>query len=359
MSKSVKRLGEIDFWKFIFALIVVIHHSRFLVGDDKCYFLKGSFAVEFFFLVSGYLMMLSIDKMSENPINLGRETFTFISKKYKSFYPGVLIAWIIAVGVNIIILDNPVHRVLMDGIWEALLFQMSGLHMGVALNPSTWYLSSMLLCMLILFPLIRRYNKTAMKIILPVCALLLLGWMYQTYGQPRNPTAWNGFTYRGNIRALAEIGLGTSCYHITKILQNINFNRFGKFLLTSVKWGAYIAVILHMYIPLDTQNDFLFILVLMIAISVTFSAQGLDFSLYNHKLFYFLGKFSFYMYLGHYYWSFALIPFLPEHFSVKAKTLIYVLVSLVTAVIIMVLCNLWTRYKEPIIRTCKKCILAK
>ena len=43
----------IDFLRFLFSVIVVLHHSRYVLGDDNCYFLGGSLAVEFFFFVSG------------------------------------------------------------------------------------------------------------------------------------------------------------------------------------------------------------------------------------------------------------------------------------------------------------------
>ena len=41
----------IDFLRFLFSVIVVLHHSRYVLGDDNCYFLGGSLAVEFFFFV--------------------------------------------------------------------------------------------------------------------------------------------------------------------------------------------------------------------------------------------------------------------------------------------------------------------
>ena len=52
----------IDFLRFLFSVIVVLHHSRYVLGDDNCYFLGGSLAVEFFFFVSGYLLLVSADK---------------------------------------------------------------------------------------------------------------------------------------------------------------------------------------------------------------------------------------------------------------------------------------------------------
>ena len=52
----------IDFLRFLFSVIVVLHHSRYVLGDDNCYFLGSSLAVEFFFFVSGYLLLAGADK---------------------------------------------------------------------------------------------------------------------------------------------------------------------------------------------------------------------------------------------------------------------------------------------------------
>ena len=98
MAKS-NRNGKIEFLRFLFSVIIVIHHSRYILGDDQCLFLGGSLAVEFFFLVSGYLMMASIDRISARKApgqDLGRETLGFLWRKARAVYPDLLIAWVIA-----------------------------------------------------------------------------------------------------------------------------------------------------------------------------------------------------------------------------------------------------------------------
>lgn len=357
--KINKRLGEIELLRFVFAFIVLVHHSRFLVGDSVAYFLKGSFAVEFFFLVSGYLLMKSIDKMTGQKGNLAEDTFTFISKKYLSVFPAVLISWIIGVVATSVIKDVSIPFLAAEGVWELFLVQMCGLGMNTEINSATWYLSSMLLCMAILYPLLRRYKTAALKIIVPIVSLLLLGWMFKTFGSPRNPTAWTGFTYRGNIRAFAEIGLGTTCYWITKNLSAVNFNRTASVFLTILKWFCYVAVILHMYVPFPVTYDFLFIAVLMVAISLSFSQKGIDAKWYNNTVVYFLGDLSLYMFLCHYYWNFLLGELLPNDLSVEQKTLIYIAVSFITALVVMTVCKLWERNKKAIFSLCKKCFLTK
>lgn len=62
MQRENLRNGEIDFLRFLFSLIILLRHSSNIVGKEWYPFLGGAFAVEFFFIVSGYLMMASIQK---------------------------------------------------------------------------------------------------------------------------------------------------------------------------------------------------------------------------------------------------------------------------------------------------------
>ena len=83
MKTKKVRNGKIDFMKFLFAFIIVIHHSRNLVGDDVSPFFGGSFAVEFFFIVSGYLFLRTILKAPDNTSEIGKETKNLIEQKQK------------------------------------------------------------------------------------------------------------------------------------------------------------------------------------------------------------------------------------------------------------------------------------
>lgn len=61
-SKHSSRNVTIEYLRFVFAGIVVLHHSRYILGDEDCWFLGGSLAVEFFLFVSGYLLQVSAEK---------------------------------------------------------------------------------------------------------------------------------------------------------------------------------------------------------------------------------------------------------------------------------------------------------
>ena len=90
---DLKRNGTIDFWKFIFSLWIVLNHITVYKGYLSMA-IGGSVCVEFFFLVSGYLMANSMERTRATDIELGKRTASFLFKKIKHIYPYFLFTWI-------------------------------------------------------------------------------------------------------------------------------------------------------------------------------------------------------------------------------------------------------------------------
>ena len=168
MKSTKTRNGKLDFWKFIFSLVIVIHHGRNLMGDEGSLFLGGSFAVEFFFIVSGYLMMTSIKKMTSysEQTNLGAETINFLKRKYKALCPEIFVGYAIALTFIVIVANKPFVDTFIKTFFEGIMFRMFGLHIQ-SINGAVWYISSMLLCMALLYPLLRKYPDIAENLIIP------------------------------------------------------------------------------------------------------------------------------------------------------------------------------------------------
>lgn len=345
MASTKKRNGKIDLLKFLFAIIVLIHHTRYVVGDKTSLFLGGSLAVEFFFLVSGYLMMAGIKQMPEHPASLGAETGAFLWKKYKSFCPEIIIAYFIAFTVTYLGGKTGFFKLLATSFSDVLLVGMTGLRIK-SVNGAIWYLSSMLLAMAILFPLLRKFGDTALHVIIPLGSLLLLGWFCGNGDSPRNPTSWIGWTYRGNLRALAELGIGVTLYPIVEKIKQRDFSVFGRILLTLVEYACYAAFILYMYFEKATRMDYFFIFALAVGLAITFSQKGIDAKLFDGH-FSWLGKFSFSIYLSHHFYSTNIDQFFPGY-SPKRLLVIYYGLSLGTALVVMGLSDLLRKTpKQP------------
>ena len=342
MATTKKRNGKIDFLKFLFAIIVLIHHTRYVIGDKKSLFLGGSLAVEFYFMVSGYLMMASIKKMSERTMSLGAETGAFLWKKYKSFCPEILITYVIAFAITYLGQKTNFFTLLSTTFSEVLLINMAGIW-AKSVNGAIWYLSSMLIAMAILFPLLRKYGDTALYVIIPVGSLLILGWFCGNVKSPRNPTEWLGWTYKGNLRALAELGIGISLYPIVEKLKKLNFTVFGRIFLTAVEYGCYAQLIHYMYTSTATRKDFFYLLIYAIALVISFSQMGIDTVVFNNRFFSWLGKFSFPLYLSHHFYSKNIRAFFPKY-SDKRLLVLYYGLSLGTALVVMILSDLIRKY---------------
>ena len=84
---------SVELWRLLFALSIVLNHSRHLpwwrAEQD---FLCVSLAVEFFFVLSGFLMAESVRKMPRDCASVGEDTWRFLWRKLKGIYPVFLFA---------------------------------------------------------------------------------------------------------------------------------------------------------------------------------------------------------------------------------------------------------------------------
>lgn len=263
--------------------------------------------------------------------------------------------------LTIVLLDKDLGesvRIFMGGIWETLLLNITGLWF-VKLNNAVWYLSAMLLCMAIIYPLLRKYKNASIYVILPLAMVLIYGWMYKYLGSFRSPTEWIGFTYRGVPRAFADLCLGVICYQLTQRFAKLDFNAFAKLLLTVVKYVGYLALVLYMSRPQpEAKLDYFFLIVYFVVIGLTFSGQTFGGAIFNNKLVSFLGKLSFSLYLSH-YWQLRILKVVMAGASVKEMYIAYFAISFATAFVVMGISSLLRKFKTPLLSIPKKLFIKK
>ena len=337
-QKLRNRNGKVELLRFIFAVIIVLHHSRYVVGDENCRFLGGSFAVEFFFLLSGYLMMSSVSRMpAPADHTLGRETAGFLFKKVRGMWPEALIAWIVSFcvyyktsmgGQSL----SAVADFLRKNVWELLFLGHSGINPN-SVNSAIWYVSAMLLCMAFMYPLLRRYPDMMSRVVFPLVTIFIMGYFSQNGETLRNPSKWLGWIYKGNLRALALLGLGVAIYPAAQHLRGLRMTRFGRICLTCVEPLLYLSVLYYMCTEKASLKDYYYILILALALIITFSGQAYLERPFNNAFMVFLGRFSIPLYFGHYNWSRAVGKF-GAGLSLNRRMLIYVGISFVSAAFI-------------------------
>ncbi len=199
-----KRNGSIDFWKFIFSLVIMSFHSIYFAGDEKFLFYNGANMVEFFFLVSGFLMAESVMKQDTQGTAVWKSTWRFLFHKIKGMCPEYYVAWAVsfviknAAGGILPLRLIGKHAIL--SIWELFFLRMTGFNDYNA-NGATWYISAMLYVMLIFLPLFFVNKGFFLHILAPIGALSILGSLYASTKVLRGNTDWMGFCYKVLLRA--------------------------------------------------------------------------------------------------------------------------------------------------------------
>jgi peptidoglycan/LPS O-acetylase OafA/YrhL len=308
--------------------------------------------VDFFFLVSGCMMAMSA---ARHPLgdSLGKDTFRFMKRKIAGLCPNVYVAWIIAFlathfyGVS----AGKIFKDGINGIWELLFLNESGL-MGTRANTVTWYLSVMILAMLIIYPVMRKFGETFSYVIAPAAFIFMMGITYQNWSTLAAPTVWRGFAYKGFIRGFMEILGGCICYSLATAIKKHEYTTFAKLCYTIAEWGGYLVVAAYAALKPHTKYGWLLILCLMVGITITVSQKSLTGSMFQGKVVAWLGAYSFSLYLSHGYWSHVLADFYPAAMENGMRYLIYLLVSASTGLVVMYvsigLKKWWGRYGENV-----------
>ena len=369
----------IDFLRFLFSVIVVLHHSRYVLGDDNCYFLGGSLAVEFFFFVSGYLLLVGADKAGRKngagyllpdgvdmagrteaagleTKGIGSETLHFILHKIRSFLPEFLIAWWIGFVLIGVVRQYGVLDYLKafgNDFWELTLVKMSGLFTH-GIDGAMWYLSAMLLGMAILYPLLRTKRDLMTHLVCPLLALFLYGYLCQAEGHPRDPIVWLGVCYKGLVRAIAGLCTGVVICMAVRRLKRFSpsgLTKTGNALAIGVQLLCLLLTIRYMAEQEPSEYDYFYMFLLMLLVLLSFAGFGLESVLGNsqrlHLLSAFLGKYSLSLYLGHLYFAQHVNELLPEElYSGKIRMTVYLAAAFANGLLVMGLSALYRRYSR-------------
>ena len=358
-KQTKTRNGAIDFWKFVFSIMVVQFHSSNLTKIKTTPFVGAAIAVEFFFLVSGYLMAASISRYEEADIKVGRDSRKFMLHKIKGLCPEIFIAWGIGFVVQHIARKNvslsSLVKDLMTGVWDMFFLRESGLE-GFKANPAAWYISAMLLAMLVLVPLFLKNRDVFLNVWAPILAIATMGYLSKNVGDLRGPTDWLGFCYKGWLRAVGELCMGAICFGICTRMKRISYTVLAKILLTVMELFCYLGVIVWSYAHKGSRMDFVMLLLFAIGVVVTFSGQSLLSSIFNNSLVYFLGKISFPIYLAHNYWSHALVRIFPGQTYVQLYPK-YVAAVLVTTCVIALTAKIMRMAAPAFFAGCRRMLI--
>lgn len=201
----------IDFWRLVFSIIIVLYHTVYF--KECCgyfpIFRNGYIGVEFFCIVSGFLMVKSSYKVDPHAALAGKETIRFLLRKIRSILPYWIFASFLYLGIRLLGIESG-YKAMEDiffSIWSFLFLQKSGLAPFALVNVG-WYVSSMLMCMLILYPLCVRNRDIFIHVLSPAVSICIYSLFSLRYRHIAIGTDWYSFINSGTLRVCGGLCLG-------------------------------------------------------------------------------------------------------------------------------------------------------
>ncbi len=319
-SSSKKRNGTLEFMRFVFCLTILFFHiGKYTYGSPSltkgvflALFPHGAMGVEFFFLLTGLFLAQSLDKQlqrAEKKTNVFADTGKYFWKKYISTFPQHIVAFAVLFGVMVLIhLDMPEWSAwdrFCQAIPNLFLIQMTGV-MGSPLNHIEWYLSAMLIAVIIVYFLCRLNFKVVTRYVAPVASIGLLVWMCCEFpsltGVTRPMYIGGGLSvYKGDIRALAEILLGTFVYSLGKYGLAPLADKAGqsvRILLTVLEWMMYVGAVVITLLTLPYGWEYGALAFIFVGVLLSFSGLTYSGEVFDNNVCYFLGKITLPVYLS-------------------------------------------------------------
>ena len=240
-----KKNQFIEILRFIFCLIIVIHHAGFFSNGERYLFDKGGlYAVEFFFILTGALAMKHVLKAAPEK-GCMKYSMDYTINKLKRVFPYALIG--IFLSYVWFFIQAPQMWSIKDrifGRWnivfEMLFLPMTGImdvDLNMYLNTPLWYLSVLLIVLPLIVFWAVKYKDVYTNYVCIIVPFLLYGYMLNKYGSIGNWGVHTGFFYTGIIRGCADLMLGCLVYVLSQNLSNLKKNL--KLLLTIIEIICY------------------------------------------------------------------------------------------------------------------------
>ena len=339
-----KKNGRVEFLRFIFALAILFFHihKRFADGGmielgntGLNFFARGYIGVEFFFLVSGYLLAASAyAKREKSTEMIGTETALMMKKKFWNDFPYHLFATVLTILVNAYFLEKTAvdrYHYVVDS-WASIFFlQVFGFD-STWVNKLTWYLDVWFMVTFIFYPLLRKHYDVFVKIVCPLLALFVLGYMAHEYDGIAGVDGWTGMFYKCFLRGFSEMALGCSTYSLTRQFNRYKITKAGKRILGLLEIICYVVVFRYACTEMDVKYSFPVIFVMWVAVILSFSDINPCHEIFDKPIFSWFGKVSLLIYLNQFY-AIRLVQELLADASFPVKVIMCSLVTFAGAMV--------------------------
>ncbi len=318
-----ERNYQIDVLKMVMAVFVFICHTDDLLNSsvreslDARYDSYGAVSVHIFFIISGFLMIKSLSKRNYDPENAGKNAVKFVVNKFKSIalpywisnamYIFMYISYYIYVyndeatmsalhmpaGGNI---KSPIDLLINAIPYTFGITNVGEIQQYTGNNGVSWYISYMLFAMIFLAYIAIKKRDFFVNVLSLIVSILFLGYWKNGFFAPAIPNS-----YMRIIRAICGLCFGVVAWNIYNKINELNDTKKIRICLTAAEVFIY-SVFFVVLITYGENTDLVcpILLLMPIAVAITFSQKSYVSNLFKAKCLRHLGTISLYIYLNHF-----------------------------------------------------------
>ena len=323
----IKKNNQIVIWRIIFAYIIMIYHfdNKYLLtaglwGNSGWYI-----GVEFFFVVSGFLLYVKLDDRMARY----KSSFAFLWHRIKHIYPYYLAAFILTL-VFLLIRDGVpenLFRFASRAVFEMLALQGAGLDMGWDfINNTGWFVSVLFISEFLLFYALARWKKTVTEYVLPIVIIVCFSFLYRNLGGIGAGPQTTGFYENwGLMRGLLDMSAGILAAKWSMYLREKYTDTRLLRLMGSL---GFCAVIVCSLFTGNSKIDFIYLIIISVSAALVFLPS--ECRIYENKFIQEWSSITLIIYLTHDMFRTSIFPMLfgyPESFSERFGLLILYIVT--------------------------------
>lgn len=302
------RQKSIDGWRCFFCYVIIFYHFYSCANGI---FIGGYLAVDFFFILSGFMWMKSMKKEKyHNSIDL-------ICKKVARFFPSVLYMLVIVTVLNSACSNRSLSEIVKEIvhiIYESTMLYCIGISSEYYIATYVWYIATLIIALAILTELKFVFKERFTSLVLFLIIIFAYSHLFGTYTDFKDFRAIaNGdFLIKGMWRGLADCAVGALLsFYLSNVIEFINKLRSWIVVLFELGTLALLYLII-MYNDKIPDTDILIVPISIVIISLCYAKRGIMERILGLRIFSLLGKIAYEIYITQSISMELMITFIPK-----------------------------------------------
>ena len=343
------RSAGIDGMRGLIAVIIALFHFERIFPFQKQIFATGYLGVEFFFIVSGFLLAQHLLTKDKSEINVKAAMKKRIFRLYPVYFIGILLISILHslkwYHGNIFAWLASSKTLGMEIGTELLCLQMTGVSNFAIVNYPDWYVSVLLIITFLMIICYKLGGKIFIHFLIPVSAIGAYFVLVRKYGLLDLNAGFTKGICTGLIRGWAGMALGIVLYevfiYLKERLQKMDFVVISILEFVFAGWFFGQMILQH-----PSKTDYLVLIPISGLVLIMFSTGGLLSKFLTWKPFALLGKISYSFYISQSFCAIFLNYWMKD-LTQPAVTAVYLLFNILIAGLLyyFIECNLQNHIK--------------